>query len=518
MEEGSVCPIFKKGDQLECRNYRGITLLNTAYKIFSNLLFARLQSYTDKVIRNYQCGFRPQRSTIDQIHTLKQILEKTKEYNIKTFNLFVDFKAAYDSINRDKMIEAMTEFKIPQKFVNLTKATLKNVRCRIKIQKYLFEPFTTERTLHQGDSLACLLFNLVLEKCIRDSGLDRSGTLWNRSLQLLAYADDIDIIGRSEKAVKEAFQALEISATNMGLTINEDKTKFMETLPSSVNNTSFCVNGHSFERFYFNLKIVKSIAKKRKRQFYGNKFTNTSKNNSTSAVPECTASCSKLGKESFSTAEEMPGPVFGNRIVDLELIVEAFAQLCCPKCFAEKVELFEDSRYGLCSHFTLKCKCCDFILHLLHQKKFRWQRRGYTSMNGCVAAISVDTGKVLDIEVICRPTVQHIKDVGVLDIIFELYRLYKEPQVTQVIRSNRLRWLGHIWRSPENNQTRAYTFKNPMGSRTIGKTTNKVDIDDVENDLKTLNIKNRQRVAAYRWNWRKRAVEAAKTCNRSLRL
>ncbi|GFV36429.1 hypothetical protein TNCV_2234761 [Trichonephila clavipes] len=50
----------------------------------------------------------------------------------------------------------------------------------------------------------------------------------------------------------------------------------------------------------------------------------------------------------------MSGPVFGNIIVDLELIVEAFAQLCCPKCFAEKVELFEDSRYGLCSPFTLK--------------------------------------------------------------------------------------------------------------------------------------------------------------------
>ncbi|GFX77625.1 endonuclease-reverse transcriptase [Trichonephila clavipes] len=48
-------------------------------------------------------------------------------------------------------------------------------------------------------------------------------------------------------------------------------------------------------------------------------------------------------------------------------------------------------------------------------------------------------------------------------------KLYKEPPVTQVIRSNRLRWLGHIWRSPENNQTRAYTFKNPMGSRTRGR-------------------------------------------------
>ncbi|GFT14646.1 reverse transcriptase domain-containing protein [Trichonephila clavipes] len=176
-EEGSACPIFKKEDQLECSNYRGITLLNMAYKIFSNLLFARLQPYTDKVIGNYRCGFRPQRSTIDQIHTLRQILEKTKEYSIKTFNLFVDFKAAYGSINRDKMIEAMTEFKLPKKLVNLMKATLKNAHCRIKIQKYLSEPFTTERGLRQGDSLACLLFNLVLEKCIRDNGLDQSGTL-----------------------------------------------------------------------------------------------------------------------------------------------------------------------------------------------------------------------------------------------------------------------------------------------------------------------------------------------------
>ncbi|GFW09044.1 endonuclease-reverse transcriptase [Trichonephila clavipes] len=83
---------------------------------------------------------------------------------------------------------------------------------------------------------------------------------------------------------------------------------------------------------------------------------------------------------------------------------------------------------------------------------------------------------------------------------------------------NRLRWgLGHNWRSPENKQTRAYTFKNPMGSGTRGRPPTRW-IDDVENDLKTLNIKNWQRVAVYRWNWRKRAVEVAKICNRLLRL
>ncbi|GFX21407.1 hypothetical protein TNCV_2821151 [Trichonephila clavipes] len=53
-----------------------------------------------------------------------------------------------------------------------------------------------------------------------------------------------------------------------------------------------------------------------------------------------------------------------------------------------------------------------------------------------------------------------------------------------------------------------------MGSRTRGRPPTRWK-DDVENDLKTLNIKNWQRVAAYHWNWRKRAVEAAKTYERS---
>jgi sorting nexin-29 len=121
---------------------------------------------------NYQCGFRKGKSTVDQIHSLRQILEKTREYNISTFHLFIDFKAAYDSVKRDKLLMAMEEFLIPQKLINLTKATLRNIKCRVKIQNQLFALFITERGLRQGDTLACLLFNIALEWAIKKSGIE----------------------------------------------------------------------------------------------------------------------------------------------------------------------------------------------------------------------------------------------------------------------------------------------------------------------------------------------------------
>ena len=75
-----ITPIFKKGDPKECKNHRGISVLNSTYKILSSILCQRLKSFLNDIIGDYQCGFRPGKSTTDQIFTLRQILEKTREY------------------------------------------------------------------------------------------------------------------------------------------------------------------------------------------------------------------------------------------------------------------------------------------------------------------------------------------------------------------------------------------------------------------------------------------------------
>jgi hypothetical protein len=94
----SIVSIYKKNDKADCNNYRGISLLSPSYKILSNILLARLIPYVNEIIGDHQCGFRSNRSTMDQIFYIQQILEKKWEYNGTVHQLFIDFKKAYDSV------------------------------------------------------------------------------------------------------------------------------------------------------------------------------------------------------------------------------------------------------------------------------------------------------------------------------------------------------------------------------------------------------------------------------------
>lgn len=81
---GIICTIHKKGDIWECSNYRGVTVLNTAYKVFSKILCIRIEPFADKIVGSYQAGFSKGKSTINQISAIKLILERTFEYGIDT--------------------------------------------------------------------------------------------------------------------------------------------------------------------------------------------------------------------------------------------------------------------------------------------------------------------------------------------------------------------------------------------------------------------------------------------------
>jgi hypothetical protein len=97
-KESLVQPIHGKGDKFDYKNYRGISLPSTSYKILSNIINSRLTPYADEITGEDQCEFQCNRLMNDQIFCIQQILEKK-----------------WDSVKRKLLCNILTEFGIPRK-------------------------------------------------------------------------------------------------------------------------------------------------------------------------------------------------------------------------------------------------------------------------------------------------------------------------------------------------------------------------------------------------------------------
>jgi hypothetical protein len=95
-KDSIIVPIYKKGDKADRINYRGMSLLSTAFKILSNILLPNLTPYAQEITLDHQCGFRCNSSTTDYIFYICYILGKKWEYSAAVCQLFIYFKKACD--------------------------------------------------------------------------------------------------------------------------------------------------------------------------------------------------------------------------------------------------------------------------------------------------------------------------------------------------------------------------------------------------------------------------------------
>jgi len=146
-----ICPIYKKGEKTECSNYRGISLLNTVHKILATAINNRSKTFAEDLLSQEQNGFRRNRSTTDNILIMRQISEKCYEYNIEMHVLFIDFKQAFDSVDRQKIIQILQELRILNKLVRLIKMTIQNTEVSVKIENLTSNPVLISSDVRQGD-------------------------------------------------------------------------------------------------------------------------------------------------------------------------------------------------------------------------------------------------------------------------------------------------------------------------------------------------------------------------------
>jgi len=99
-KEGIIVKVPKEGDLSQCRNWRGVTLLAVISKIFNKVILERIKNSLEMGLQKEQAGFHQNRSRIDQINTLRVIIEQSVEFQSPLYMLFVDYQRAFDSLKR----------------------------------------------------------------------------------------------------------------------------------------------------------------------------------------------------------------------------------------------------------------------------------------------------------------------------------------------------------------------------------------------------------------------------------
>ena len=175
-----IVPIPKKGDLTITDNYRGISLSQIASKIYNRMLLNRIRPEIEEILRNNQNGFRPFRSTASLVMALRRIIEEIKNHTQEAVCVLIDFKKAFDSINRNKMFQILKAYGIPSKLVQAVKIMYENTSAIVLTPEGMTESFNITTGILQGDPLAPYLFIMVLDYALRISIIDNDGLLLSR--------------------------------------------------------------------------------------------------------------------------------------------------------------------------------------------------------------------------------------------------------------------------------------------------------------------------------------------------
>uniref|UniRef100_F1KYC2 LINE-1 reverse transcriptase n=1 Tax=Ascaris suum TaxID=6253 RepID=F1KYC2_ASCSU len=217
----------KKGNPDDIRNCRPIPLLPTVTKYFSEVLCKRLQQQIEQKQDVEQAGFRPGKSTIDQIHVLTMLIEKTREYNLPLYLLFVDYEKAFDSVEHASLWRSLESASVHPSIIS----TLQEIQSKSTTTTFVHErqiPIQTRRGVRQGDCISPLLFNAALQLVFDELDWQNKGVnVDGKKLSHLRFADDIVLISHSFNQIKKMLKELEVRSAIVGLRLNASKTKLM---------------------------------------------------------------------------------------------------------------------------------------------------------------------------------------------------------------------------------------------------------------------------------------------------
>lgn len=246
--KGVINPIPKPGttDPLDPLSYRGITLAPVMYKLYCKVLNSRISRWIDseKKLNDEQNGFRPERSTLDHLSTLSGLIETRIKKKQPTFAAFIDFKKAYDSIDRDILWGKLHKMGLRGKMFNAITSLYSSVKSCVKLNNMYTDWFDVRVGLRQGCCISPNIFNCFIDDLASsmkdlDVGIDIGN---GKKLSIYLYADDIVCLAENEVDLQILLNKLHQWSTENKMNINCKKSNVIHFRPPSVRRTSSVFN------------------------------------------------------------------------------------------------------------------------------------------------------------------------------------------------------------------------------------------------------------------------------------
>lgn len=227
--ESVFIPLHKKGSSKDCGNYRTLALISHASKILLHVINRRLNYFLSRQIPEEQAGFVKGKGTREQILNVRQIIEKSREFNSPVILCFIDYTKAFDCVQWDHLWFVLLEMGVPEHLVALIQSLYTENRSFVRIGTEYSNMFQTKKGVRQGCILSPALFNIYGEYVIRKTieNWEKGFPVGGKRLSNLRYADDTVLLATSMEDMTELFQRLETESGNIGLAVNRSKTKVM---------------------------------------------------------------------------------------------------------------------------------------------------------------------------------------------------------------------------------------------------------------------------------------------------
>ncbi|XP_043280376.1 uncharacterized protein [Venturia canescens] len=147
-EEGIIVPIVKKGEGKRVEEYRGVTVMLSLYKIYATVLARRLEREIEEkgIVPPNQTGFRRGTGTIDSIYVMNYLVgRRCVEKKGKVIAMFVDLKAAFDSVDRKVLVETMEKRGVREGIRERVREIYEETRNKVRVGGVVGEEFWTVR-------------------------------------------------------------------------------------------------------------------------------------------------------------------------------------------------------------------------------------------------------------------------------------------------------------------------------------------------------------------------------------